>query len=145
MGTHFRTGARQAASGRPARTRQRGQGTAELALLLPLILVLIVGAIEMAGAFHAYITVVSAARDGARLGSKGAATPSQIQALVQKDLGNLRNTTPASNITITYPVVSGVNGIKVRACYDHTTYLRVPLILPSTYQMCSDTTMPKLN
>lgn len=128
-----------------AERREHGQGTAELAMMLPLILVLIVGVIEMSAAFNTYVSVVSAARDGARLGSKGAATTPQIQALVVKDLGRLRNPTPSSNVTVTYPVVSGVNAVKVRACYDHTTLLQVPLILPNSYHVCSETTMPKLN
>ncbi len=135
----------QSVAGRRRTSGQRGQGTAELALMLPLLLILIVGIIESTAAFNAYTTVVSGSRDGARLGSKGAATTAQIQTLVVKDLGRLKNTTPASNITVSFPVVSGVNSIKVRACYNHTTFLKVPLIMPNSIQMCSETTMPKLS
>ena len=106
---------------------------------------MIVGVLEINNALNAYITVVNAGRDGARLGSKGAATPAAIQALVQKDLERLPNTVPASNITVTYPTVSGVNSVKVEACYDHTTLLQVPIAMPASYQICSSTTMPKLN
>lgn len=113
--------------------------------MLPLLLILLVGVLEVANAMNAYISVVSAARDGARLGSKGAATSSQIQSLVITDLGRLPQTVPASNVTVTYPSVSGTNSVKVKACYDHKTMLRVPLIMPATFTMCSETTMPKLN
>jgi len=34
---------------------------------------------------------------------------------------------------------------QVQACYDHHTLLKVPLLIPSTFHMCSSTTMPKLN
>lgn len=130
---------------RPRGRGERAQGTVELAMLLPLLLVLIVGIVESTAAFNAYTTVVSASRDGARLGSKGAATTAQIQALTIKDLGRLKNTTPTSNITVTYPVVSSVNSVKVKACYNHTTFIKVPLIMPNSIQMCSETVMPKLN
>ena len=106
---------------------------------------MIVGVLEINNALNAYITVINAGRDGARLGSKGAATPAAIQALVQKDLQRLPNAVPASNITVTYPTVSGVNSVKVRACYGHTTLLQVPIVLPKNYTICSETTMPKLN
>jgi Flp pilus assembly protein TadG len=127
-----------------------GQGTAELAIMLPLFLVLIVGIVEVAAGFNAYTTVVSATRDGARLGSKGAASDSAIQALVVKDLGRLKNTTPTSNVTVTHGTVTDSNGIvtnavTVRACYGHTTFIHVPLIMPDSITMCSQTTMPKLN
>jgi Flp pilus assembly protein TadG len=127
------------------RSRQRGQGTAELAVLLPVVLILIVGVIEVTAALNAYITVINSSRDGARLGSKGAASDPEIQALVVRDLGRLPNPASPSDVTVTYPMVSGVNSIRVRACYDHSTFLRVPVLLPDDFRMCSQTTMPKLN
>jgi Flp pilus assembly protein TadG len=132
---------------RKPRTRlgELGQSAAELGMMMPLILILIIGVIEVNNALNAYITVVNSARDGARLGSKGAADETAIQALVIKDLERLPETTPLSNITVTYPTVSGVNAVKVEACYDHATILQVPLLIPSTFTICSQTTMPRLN
>jgi Flp pilus assembly protein TadG len=122
-----------------------GQSMVELGMMLPLILVLVIGVIEVNNALNAYITVVNSSRDGARLGSKGAASVTEIQALVVKDLERLPNTTASGNVSVTYPTVSSTNAIKVRSCYDHTTILQVPLIMPGTFQMCASTTMPKLN
>ena len=91
-----------AASGSTASRRkgprsERGQSAAELAFLLPIVLLLLVAVIEVNSALHAYITVVSASRDGARLGSKGAATSSDVQTLVLKDMSNLPNGASQSN------------------------------------------------
>jgi Flp pilus assembly protein TadG len=133
------------ARGPKVRRGERGQSLAELGIMLPLLLILVLGVIEVNNALNAYITVVNSSRDGARLGSKGAATSSEIQALVVKDLERLPNTTPSSNVTVTYPTVSGVNSVKVESCYDHTTILQVPLLVPQTFRMCAQTTMPKLN
>lgn len=140
MGTVHRTPGR-----RPRERGERGQSAVEFGILLPIFLLLIVGVVEVNNALNSYITVVSASRDGARLGSKGAATSAAVQALVQKDLQRLPNTTPASNITVTYPTVSSMNSVKVKACYDHTTLLSVPIVIPNSFHMCASTTMPKLN
>lgn len=127
------------------RRGEAGQALAELAIMLPLMLVLVIGVIEVNSAMNAYITVVNSARDGARLGSKGSATTPEIQALVVKDLERLPETTPSSNVTVSFPTISGQVSVKVESCYDHQTLLQVPLILPGTFRMCSQTTMPKLN
>lgn len=129
------------------RTRfgELGQSAAELGIMLPLLLTLVIGVIEVNNALNAYITVVNAARDGARLGSKGAATETEIDALVIKDLDRLPQTVAASDVTVTYPTVDSVAAVKVEACYDHQTILQVPLLIPNTFRICSQTTMPKLN
>jgi hypothetical protein len=88
---------------------------------------------------------VNSARDGARLGSKGSATTPEIQALVVKDLDRLPETASPSDVTVTYPTISGQLSVKVESCYDHHTLLQVPLLIPPTFRMCSSTTMPKLN
>ncbi len=140
MGTVHRSPGR-----RPRKRGERGQSAVELGILLPIFLLLIVGVVEVNSALNSYITVVSASRDGARLGSKGAATTAAIQALVQKDLQRLPNASPTSNITITYPTVASMNSVKVKACYDHTTLMSVPILMPNSFHMCASTTMPKLN
>ncbi len=144
-GRNRAAGSRHTGQRRRMRQGQRGQALAELAIMLPLLLILVIGVIEVSNAMNAYISVISAARDGARLGSKGAATTPQIQSLVITDMGRLPNTVPTGNVTVTYPTVAGTNSVKVKACYDHTTLLHVPLVMSGTFTMCSETTMPKLN
>jgi Flp pilus assembly protein TadG len=130
---------------RRARLGERGQGLVEMAMMLPLMLVLVVGIVEVAAGYNAYTTVVSASRDGARLGSKGSANDSAVQALVVKDLGRLKNPVTTSDVTVTHPTVSGTKAIRVTTCYPHTTFLHVPLVMPDSISICSTTTMPSLN
>ena len=68
------------------RLGELGQSAAELGIMLPLLLILVLGVVEVNNALNAYITVVNSSRDGARLGSKGAASSTEIQALVVKYL-----------------------------------------------------------
>jgi hypothetical protein len=56
---------------------ERGQGLVEMALILPILLVLVVGLVEAGVVLNRQLTVVNAAREGARFGATGA-TPSDI-------------------------------------------------------------------
>ena len=58
---------------------ERGQGLVEMALILPFLLVLVIGIVELGIALNRQLTVVNAAREGARFGAFGA-TPGDIHA-----------------------------------------------------------------
>jgi len=48
---------------------QEGQSLIELALLLPVLILIMAGVLDLGRAFHAYTTLVNAAREGARYGA----------------------------------------------------------------------------
>lgn len=50
----------------------RGQALVELALIMPLLIMLLFGVIEFGRVFNAYLTVTSASREGARAATLGA-------------------------------------------------------------------------
>ncbi len=50
----------------------RGQTLVEMALVLPLLLMLLWGVVEFGRISHAYLTITHAAREGARMGAVGA-------------------------------------------------------------------------
>lgn len=50
------------------RKKFSGQELVEFAILLPLLLLLVFGAVDLGRLFHAYITISNAAREGARYG-----------------------------------------------------------------------------
>ena len=52
--------------------RERGQGLVETVFVLPFLLVLVVGIVEVGLALNRQLTVVNAAREGARFGAFGA-------------------------------------------------------------------------
>lgn len=54
---------------------ERGQNFVELALTLPIILVLFFGMMEIGLAIHSYVIVANAAREGARFGARGVHVP----------------------------------------------------------------------
>ncbi len=115
-----------------------GQAALEMALTMPLVFTLIMGALELGLAFNAYVTLVSAAREGARAGAiylydsdysqalndqnresgTGTAYPytDNVRDTVQRSLGILKKNPPnfdkTSNVTITY--TPQVNDISTR-------------------------------
>jgi Flp pilus assembly protein TadG len=83
------------------RSNQRGQAVIELALTLPLLLVVVFGIIDFGFMFQRYETVTNAAREGARLG------------VLTNSAGY--TATEAQNRAISYLQASGLNG-PLRAC-----------------------------
>jgi hypothetical protein len=113
-------------------------------MLLPLFLILIVGVIEITSAMNAYLTVVSSARDGARLGSKGLATDNEIKSLVVTETGRLRDpVNPINDINVGHITVDGDPAVRVRVCNDYSLLIGVPLVMTDGLRMCSATTMRK--
>ena len=127
----------------PRTWAEHGQAMVELALTLPILVMLIVSAAEVGDAYNAYLTVVAGARDGARLGSKGQADDATIKALVQTNLGRLRDSTSLSDVTVTRgSFVGSQSGIRVQACNNHRLLINYPLVpLPNPIRICSTTTM----
>lgn len=127
------------------RRREEGQGLLEMAVILPIFLVIVLGVIEVADAMNAYITLIDAGRDGARLGSKGVATDEEIRDLVLIETDRLRDDVAAGDVTVTHTTVDGVDAVRVEVCNDRTLLLDVPLIMPDSFRMCSSTTMRVLS
>ena len=121
--------------------REGGQGMVEMAFILPLILVIIVGVIEVADTMNSYITLVDSARDGARLGSKNVASDDDIRNLVMIETNRLRDDVAAEDITISHVTVDGKDAIRVEVCNDRTLIMNIHLVMPDTFRMCSTTTM----
>ena len=127
---------------RQLRQGERGQSIVELGFVLPFLLVIVFGVVEVADSMNSYVTLVDAARDGARLGSKNLATDDQIKNLIGVETARLRDdVNPASDIIIQHTTFDGVNAIRVEVCNNRTLIMSIPLVMPDTFRMCSKTTM----
>ena len=70
--------------------RQRGQALVELAICLPLLLILFTVLVELGSAFYDYISVISSSREGARLAARSKLFDnSEIGAVVQQHSASL--------------------------------------------------------
>jgi len=101
----------------------RGQSLVEFALILPLFLVIVFGIVDFGMAFHSYITVTNAAREGARLGVVQA-TEAQItdKVYAASDLND-----EDTNMTITVTNAQGAPGSSVVVDVDYEYELITPL------------------
>ena len=89
-----RRGAARRVALRHARRRHddNGQSLVELGILIPLLLVIVLGAIDFGRAYYAYVTVTNAARAGAQYASvsnANAADTEGITAAVDQEAGSL--------------------------------------------------------
>lgn len=69
------------------RRGEAGQSTVELALVLPVVLLLLFGIAEFGRVIHAYLTIEHAAREGARLGITGASDAAIHDRVVEMAVG----------------------------------------------------------
>ncbi len=94
--------------------KDQGQSLVELALLLPVLILILLGAIDLGRAYFAYVGITNAAREGARAGMDNptnfgdCATPSTIRFQVCQELSGSGITlaNPATDITIECSAVS---------------------------------------
>lgn len=82
---------------------RRGQALVEFALLLPLLMVLLLGVVELGRAWNAKQVLTDAAREGARLSVIGDPTVDSVKvdALINRMIG--RAGFDSSKVVITYP------------------------------------------
>ena len=107
-------------------SKQKGQDLVEFAILLPLLLLLIFGIFDLGRLFHAGIAITSAAREGARFGTRNKeAEPEEIRNATRNEALNSGIDLSSSTIDINYldllPLSSpdGNNDtIQVRITYD---------------------------
>ena len=73
----------------PSRDRQRGQSIVEMALIMPLLLAVVALAADLGRVYFAYVGVVGAAEQGARVGSDSSHPNVAIRAAVKDESGRL--------------------------------------------------------
>lgn len=88
---------------REARAPERGANLVEIALILPLLLFLMFGVVDMGRAFYAVISLTNAAREGARYASRNslAGTEADVLKVVQQVQGEPAVPLAPSEITVT--------------------------------------------
>jgi Flp pilus assembly pilin Flp len=87
------------------RRGERGASVAEMALVAGLLLLLVVGVSELGRAFHAYITITNASREGARYASRFPSLQAGIEQAVKDEVAG-SGVDPAELI-ISYPLGLG--------------------------------------
>ena len=127
-----------------ARRRQRhtGQGIVEFALLTPVLLLLLLVAVDFGRAYSAYIQVTSAAREGAAFGSRSsenANNQSLVQDAALADSSSIYGK-PLTVVSNTQMDSYSYEQVVVTVSYDFETLVDFPGI-PSSIPMSRTVTM----
>jgi hypothetical protein len=112
-------------------SRSRGQSLVELALIMPVFLILIATAIDLGRLFSAYIAIVNATKEGALYGATNplcdthlaCADPLNVVWRVRNETGNLRGADGAQlTPTIACVTTNNTKLASLRDCRDGDTY-----------------------
>jgi len=111
--------------------KEKGQGLVEMALVVPILVLLLVVVIDAARAFDAYIVLTNATREGARYGSyfgqDTLVTVAAVQQIVVEDVqGSGTNLTRMEDFSAANVRVEGMvdasTAVTVTAAYDFHLY-----------------------
>lgn len=119
----------------------RGQALVELALVLPLLILLLFGTMEFGRIFHSYLALANASREGARAGIVGA-DDAGIRTKVKDVAASLE--LEDSQIDITPGQDSRSRGVPLTIQVDYQVNLLTPvlnIIIPDPFPLSTSTTM----
>jgi hypothetical protein len=161
-----KTGKTAASQKRRVREREQGQSLVELAIAIPVLMLLLMGVIEFGHGMNSYLTVLAASRDAARLEAQDEWSEDVLLNLIAKETTKLPSgaITGAENcankntgVCITginsdgsaqpagcgspQALVGGKECVRVRVCYDHPLIAGIPFYPLGPLNMCAQTTM----
>ena len=110
---------------------ERGQSLVEMALVLPLLLLLLAVAVDASRAFRVFVIVTNAAREGARTASRFPDNAALIEAAVVGEAPQSGVALDASNIAIEGLGGQPGHAIRVTVTYDVATIIGGVLGVPS--------------
>lgn len=120
---------------------EKGQSIVELAIILPVLLLLILGIFEFGRVMNAYLIINHAAREGARTGAVGNSDSYIIDKVI-----NSTSTLDQSKLTITISPgqYSRTRGESIVVKVEYDIALIIPMIqslIPNQYHLVAFTTM----
>jgi Flp pilus assembly protein TadG len=130
--------------------KEKGQGLVEMALVVPILVLLLVVVIDAARAFDAYIVLTNATREGARYGSyfrqDTLVTVAAVQQIVVDDVqGSGTNLTRMEDFSAANVRVEGMvdasTAVTVTAAYDFRLYFG-GLVGLNTFHLQKQAVMP---
>lgn len=113
----------------PGRRTAAGQEMVELALLLPVLLFIAAGVLDLGRLFHAYITISNASREGARYASFDPADNAGILAATKAEAANSGIEITDGMISVSCPSGCG-SGQPVRVAIAYPFELVMGIVFP---------------
>lgn len=118
---------------------ERGQAMVELTLFLPVLMVIVMGAVDFGRVFFAYTSVVNAAREGAMCASLRASCPIGFLGAVKDEVGD---TLPGGVTATMSPSPVGAPGTTVTVTVRHDfEAVTIAILGQSTFPLSASATM----
>ena len=117
-------------AGKRGARRDSGQELVELSILIPLLLLIAFGVLDLGRLFHAAITITNAAREGARYGTFHPTDTAGIIGAAQAESQNSGVNLAGSTISVTCPSGCG-RGQPIRVTISYDFHLIMALVFPS--------------
>ena len=114
-------------------TRERGQEAVEFAIVLPLLVLIMFGVLDLGRIFHSAVVIANASREGARYGMIYPNDAAGVVAVTQAEaLGSQIDLTDSatSSIAVTCPSGCG-SGLPLRVTVSYRLTLIMGFVLPS--------------
>lgn len=145
---------RQQQRGSRRRPRTRGQALVEFAIILPVFILVLSGILDFGFMLYSRMTVISAAREGARAGAT--ADPTTVDSVARGAVSNAATGLVAASITVTIscidqappatctwlgatPTGAAGDAVKVTVTYPYKSFF--PLLFGSTFNLGSTVQM----
>jgi len=114
--------------------RDRGAAAVEMALVLPLLLVMVIGIIDFSRIFNGQIQLSQAAREGARIAALGAPAGFSTTDVSTRTNAALTNPALQGGVAVTTTVdvvnISGATVTPNAVCADATNFSQVTISIP---------------
>ncbi|MDD2401486.1 MAG: TadE/TadG family type IV pilus assembly protein [Clostridia bacterium] len=108
-------------------SEKKGQGLVEMAIVLPLLLLLLFGIIEFGRVIGAEIMVIHSARDGARCGSVGA-SDSEIINKIQNGTGSILSSQDPTQVSVSIVRTGSGSGGDIEVSVSFPVVLYIPIV-----------------
>lgn len=120
---------------------RKGQALVEMALVLPILILILMGIIEFGRVLNAYLIITNASREGARY-----AAIHNTDAQIQTTVSNLTTTLNQSDISVTISpsYAYRTSGTAVTVTVGYSVDIITPImsaVIPNPYPLSAQTTM----
>ncbi len=132
---------------RQSRPTRRGMAAVEFASLLPLIMILLMGILEVGRAVEMQQVLSNACREGARQAATGQLTNSQVQSVVTQYISVAGFSTTGMTVTVSDITSSGTDvsqanyldriTVSISYPYSNVSWSTLNWVLPSNYSITS--------
>ena len=121
------------------RSGQRGQAMAELAIAVPVVLVLLLAVVQLAAVYNNWVALTDAARAGARVAATSRTNSNRVQNVRDAVTKSASSDLNQSQLVVDNPQTSWAPGSNVRVCahYPYSVNIMAIVVKSGNLDACT--------